>query len=241
MNCTKTEFTLFGNQVQLRKCITKHIVVNDEDIKAESSFKYLGVTLDPNLSLEPFIRDKCKKCHFQLKNIRDIRRFLSRRSCEQLVNSLITSTLDYGNGVLANLPSATLHPLQRVQNQSAKLILQRGRYDSSTEARRELHWLPVNERVTFKTLCLAYHCTHNEAPEYLRKMFVKNETKSYNLRKETNVYLVPKSKCRSFGDRAFEVNGPRLWNTLPPALQSINDFKMFKKELKTYIFRKVYL
>jgi hypothetical protein len=240
MNCTKTEFTMFGNQVQLRKCDTKNIAVNEERIEATKTFKYLGVTLDDNLTLKPFIKEKCKKCNFNLKNIREIRKYLSQKTCEQLVNALVTSTLDYGNGLLAKLPQSTLRPLQIVQNRAAKMVLQRSRDSSSTEARKTLHWLPVEARVRFKTLSLAHHCIHKEAPEYLCQMFKKNEPKPYNLRSDTNLYHVPTSRCKSFGDRAFSVNGPISWNSLPKKIQEITDFKLFKKELKTHLFQLSY-
>ena len=142
---------------------------------------------------------------------------------------------------MANLPRSTLHPLQRVQNCAAKTILQRSRYDSSTEARKELHWLPIEERVMFKTLCISHHCIHEVAPAYLCSMFIKSDPKVYNLRSSnSNAYNVPKSKCKTFGDRAFEVNGPRMWNALPTDIKHEDDFPQFKIKLKTYLFKKCY-
>jgi hypothetical protein len=194
------------------------------------------VTLDPNMNLKSFINDKCKTCNFHLRNIRGIRRFLSKKSCEQLIYSLVTSKLHYGNGVLANLPRTTVLPLQRVQIHGAKIVLQRDLEDSSTKARRDLHWLPVEERVKFKTLCLVQQCIHGMAPDYLCKMFIKVDPKPYNLRSTTNSYelQVPRTKCKTFGDRAFGVNA------LPSDLQMVDDFLLFKKALKTHLFKESY-
>ena len=42
--------------------------------------------------------------------------------------------------------------------------------------------------------------------------------------------------CATYGDRAFDVAGPRLWNNLPASLRSTDSFAQFRKQLKTYLF-----
>ena len=44
----------------------------------------------------------------------------------------------------------------------------------------------------------------------------------------------PKS---TFGERAFSVAAPKLWNKLPFSIRNIDNIKNFKEELKTYFFR----
>ncbi len=34
----------------------------------------------------------------------------------------------------------------------------------------------------------------------------------------------------------FSVNGPKLWNILPDKIRSINDYRKFKRNLKTWLF-----
>ena len=38
-------------------------------------------------------------------------------------------------------------------------------------------------------------------------------------------------------DRAFSAAGPKLWNELPLSLRSANTLTVFKKDLKTYLFK----
>ena len=70
--------------------------------------------------------------------------------CKMLVLTLIISRLDYGNSLLAGLPKCLLQRLQRVQNSTARLITCTARMDHVTPILRELHWLPVQERVQNK-------------------------------------------------------------------------------------------
>ena len=52
---------------------------------------------------------------------------------------------------------------------------------------------------------------------------------------------MPKIKTlTTYRDRAFQINGPKLWNSLPISLRAIWDFDHFKSGLKTYHFTKFY-
>jgi len=42
------------------------------------------------------------------------------------------------------------------------------------------------------------------------------------------------------GDRSFAVAGPRLWNSLPTSIISAGSLAIFKKQLKTFLFRTAY-
>jgi len=37
-----------------------------------------------------------------------------------------------------------------------------------TPVLRDLHWLPVRQRITFRTAVLVYKCLHGMAPHYLQ-------------------------------------------------------------------------
>ena len=44
----------------------------------------------------------------------------------------------------------------------------------------------------------------------------------------------------TYGDRAFSVAAPKLWNELPLDHRSLNTINLFKKHLKTDLFKKVF-
>lgn len=51
---------------------------------------------------------------------------------------------------------------------------------------------------------------------------------------------VPKSRLKTFGDRAFSVAAPKLWNELSLDLRSLDTLNLFMKHLKTDLFKKAY-
>ena len=58
--------------------------------------------------------------------------------------------------------------------------------------------------------------------------------------KESNTLEVPKTKCISYGDRAFSAYGAHQWNLLPSELRCKEDSPTFKKSLKTLLFKQCY-
>ena len=85
-----------------------------------------------------------------LLKIRAAGKYLTRNFCAKLTISLVISHLDYANAILARLPQVSLDKLQRVQNMAAKIVLNKGQYDSSTRCLKELHWLPIEQGSTLK-------------------------------------------------------------------------------------------
>ena len=97
----------------------------------------------------------------------------------------------------------------------------------------ELHWLPIQYRITFKILLLVYKSLNGTSPSYLaQKLHYRSHTRS--LRSVSNELLMqPGSYTKTYGDRAFAVHAPREWNLLPYEIRKSNTISSFKRSLKT--------
>jgi len=106
-------------------------------------------------------------CSVVLRQLRSIRRSMSRPVLQSLVSSLVLSRLDFGNSILVGMP-ALLQRLQSVMNAAARLIFPSSKFDHVTPVLRQLHWLKVRERIDFRLAAvLVYKCLHGLAPPYL--------------------------------------------------------------------------
>ena len=56
---------------------------------------------------------------------------------------------------------------------------------------------------------------------------------------DKELLFIPRSKSKS-GDRVFTLAGPRIWNDLPLDIRLSANLETFKKNVKTYLFKKVY-
>ncbi|KAJ8039461.1 hypothetical protein HOLleu_17189 [Holothuria leucospilota] len=215
MNDEKSEFIIFGSKNQLPKCITNVITIGDIPVHRSDKIKLLGVFLDESLNLKYHINMKARAAALAMSNLKKIRHYLDRSSCLKLANATIFWHMDYCNGLFFNLPESTLHPLQRIQNLTAKLILGRSKFDSASEALKELHILPIKARIEYKILLLVFKCLHSLAPAYL-SVLLELKSSYYSTRSSEGLLLkVPFTSRKSFADRAFSVAGPKLWNALP--------------------------
>ena len=103
-----------------------------------------------------------------------------------------------------------------------------------------LHWLPVKQRIIFKLLMMTFKIIHNYAPKYLTELL-----ESYRPRRTLrsgfqNQLVVPRSSTITYGDRAFSIAAPKLWNSLPVTFKDIASLDIFKTKVKTYLFQDAY-
>ena len=85
-----------------------------------------------------------------------------------------------------------------------------------------------------------YKSFNGIAPSYINDMLqpVATLQRHVTLRSDTNNDLVvPRARLR-FGERAFSVAAPRLWNSLPVDIRNAATLYTFKKKLKTFMFYK---
>lgn len=238
MNPAKTEIVMFGTKQMMSKTKTRTIRVIEQEVDVNSHLKYLGVTLDSSLSLQIHIQSLCKNVAASIRRLSQIRPFIDIDTAKLLACSLILSQLDYANSILCGLPCSSIKRLQRVQNWAAKVVLQRCKYDSSKDALKILHWLPIKDRIDYKILTLVHKCIHKAAPPYLCNLVkIKTFTRSTRLSKSSLTLVIPLAKKSTLAARSFSIYGPNLWNKLPSGIQQIDDFNAFKRLLKTHIFK----
>ena len=241
INDAKTEFLIIGTRQQLEKTSIESIIIGDTLIKPLESVRNLGSWFDAHMRMNVHIGKICSKAFRGLYNIRQIRKFLTVQSTKTLVHAFVSSHLDYCNALLFGLPKYQLDRLQKVQNAAARVVFQIAKFDHITPALIDLHWLPVTFRVQFKLLLLVYKSLHNQSPPYIKDLLSPKPATNYALRSSTQSLLfVPKANCSSLGDRAFAHAAPVLWNSLPLTIRTSSSLAIFKKQLKTFLFRKAF-
>ena len=239
LNRDKTELLVIGSHYRPQLGI-EGINVADESIKPSDYARNIGIIFDKNITLERHVNMTCKSAFFHLRNIAKIRECLSQENAETLVHAFISSKLDFCNALLYGLPQYLIDRLQYVQNCAARMLTKTKRSQHITPVLRELHWLPVKHRITYKILLLTYKTLNFMAPKYLIDL-LQRYTPPRQLRSSSkNILKVPKSISKSYGDRAFQVAAPKLWNKLPDEIKLSSSLNEFKSKLKTFLFREAY-
>ena len=92
-------------------------------------------------------------------------------------------------------------------------------------------------RKRIKILLITYKALHGLAPTYLWELFTLYKPFRC-LRSEVSYLLVvPKYRTKLYGERAFAVTAPSLWNKLPNAIKNSESVAALKTSLKTPLFK----
>ena len=240
LNDSKTEFLLLGSRQQLAKFKAPALQIGTSFINPVEKARDLGVIFDCNMTMEHHISNCVRQAYHSLRNLRCIRKYLSQKAAEQLVHAFVTSRIDCCNALLYGLPKTQLQKLQRVQNAAARLVTNTRKSAHISPILRRLHWLPVKQRVEYKILLMTFRTLKFMSPLYMNELIKIYKPSRSGLRSSASSTLViPKSK-RSWGDRAFSSASPRLWNTLPTALQQSGTVDNFKSKLKAHLMKGVF-
>jgi len=239
LNTAKTELIWCASTRRQHQIPTVPLVVGADNVAPVSSVRDLGIYIDSDLSMRTHISKTVSGCFAVLRQIRSIRRSVTRPVLQSLVVSLVLTRLDYGSATLAGLPAIQLNRLQSVLNAAARLIFSARKYDHVTPLLRELHWLRVPERIAFRLATLAYRCQHELAPHYLAVQLCRvsdNESRQRLRSASTVDLLVPRTKHSTIGDRSFAVSAAQAWNSLPLSVQMSDSIAIFRRRLKTELF-----
>ena len=179
----------------------------------------------------------CQASFYHLRNISKIRRYLSQDTTEILIHAYITSKLNNCNSLLYGLPTYMINKLQIIQNAAARIVTFTKKTDHITPVLCKLHWLPVQYRIIFKILLLLYKGLNGLAPAYISELLHYRTSSRLPRSASQTLLSIPRTSLKTYGDRAFSAAGPKLWNELPFSLRSSNTLAVFKRDLKTYLFK----
>lgn len=239
LNASKTEVLWCTSSRRQHQLPVEPLRVCSDTVTPVQCVRDLGIYVDSDLSMRTHVQRTVSSCFAVLRQLRSIRRSVSRPVMTSLVVSLVLTRLDYGSATLAGLPSILLNRLQSVLNAAARLVHCARRNDHITPILRDLHWLRVPERIAFRLAVLVYRCQHEIGPSYLAAELhrVADVESRRRLRSaSTTALVVPHTTHPTIGDRAFPVAAARVWNTLPSFVTSSSSLATFRHRLKTELF-----
>ena len=217
-----------------------NIRVGEEIITTSHSVRNLGVSMDERMLGEAQVNAAIKGAFFHIRQIGKIRRFLTSESAASVIHAFVSSRLDYCNSLYYGLPTELIDRLKKVQNTAARIVSRSARFSRITPTLQALHWLPVRQRVQYKILLLTFKALHGLASEYLSNL-LEHYSCACSLRSNSRLLLKPSTaRLKSYGERSFSYAAPKLWNTLPAEIQNCDDIDVFKRLLKTKLFKDAY-
>ena len=234
LNPGKTEILVFGSPAVLQELSIRGVFIDSKTcVRLSPVAKNLGFRLDNQLSFKEQIKQLKSSCYLKLRDLAKMKSFLTTKQMNTLVQAVIISCLDYCNGLYYGCSSTVITQLQNIQNRACRLIFGLKRKDSVQDKIKELHWLKVRERIEFKLCLLAFKAVNGIGPSYLSDIitFVNDSS-----RRRSSLHIPV--RAQNSHPHAFQTVAPKLWNQLPISISSCNEINLFKKMLKTHLFKK---
>ena len=104
LNKEKTSVIAFHSPRKHFPLFDLKVTADDTCLRLSTDVKSLGITLDQHLGLNKQVHSILKSSYFHLRNISFVSWYLDMDTTK-LVNSLVTSRLDYGNAIRYGLPA----------------------------------------------------------------------------------------------------------------------------------------
>ena len=166
LNTDKTELLILYFRFRLPPRLPS-VKIGTDLIKPTNKACNIGVIFDNNVTMSFHINNTVKGAFYHLRNITKIRKYIYVTTADVLAHAFINSKLDFFNSLLHRLPKYEINNLQSVQNAAARVIACLRKFDHISDALKELHWLPVEQRIIFKSNLICFKILNNLVPGYL--------------------------------------------------------------------------
>ena len=224
----KTESMLFGTGKKLSLLGGKQLEIHVDGklINSTTTYKYLGVHLDPTLTLATHFDKTCKKAASRVNMMRKIRNSLTSNAAEALYRTMVLPIFTYCGTLSLGLPDSRLKRIRRIENRGKNVI-------ASTLAKNmEIRIPSVSSLIKQRACTIVFDCLNNNICELFEKYFEKTEHK-YATRNNLNSVKLPKVKIET-GRKGFYFLAAKAFNALPPEVRSMKYRTVFRKALEEH-------
>ena len=164
--------------------------------------------------------------------MRKLKFTFSRTALNQIYLSYILSILEYSCIVWDGCSVQNINSLQRIQNETARIVTGLTRSVSLENLYRECGWVTLEERRKQQKLIFMYRSVNGLVPTYISDITppLVNETTDYPLRNQNNITI---PFCRTeISRRSCIPSSITLWNALDEELRASSSLASFKYQLK---------
>ena len=190
LSAEKTVLMVFTRQTGVRSSMT--IKVRDKVIEPSHEAKFLGVTLNQNLTWGPHIRNLTTKAMRGANLVKLLTKetWVTPRSLVNLTRALVRSRLMYGSEAFLNISDGQWLVLERVELAALKASLGLPRGAVNDLVYQEVGWVPLREacRMNSANFEARAHTVPNCVEEVLGENFASDGSRSHLQRRKPTVF-----------------------------------------------------
>ena len=225
-NRGKTEFMMFGMAARRKKIDNETIItMNSKSINNTDNYKYLGIYLDPSLSLNDHIHKVCKKASSRLGLLKRVRPILTIHAALDLYKAMVQPVTTYCSTAFLFMSETNRNKFERLEKRAAKIIF--GAHHQQDHMFRSF----VNTQ-NMQCADFVFRCLNRTAPDVFYGHFEKVGHQQATRVNGLNL-KIPKVKTES-AKKGFFYSGVKIYNALPTHLKTEKFYLPFKQGLKEH-------
>ena len=234
LNTDKSSFTIFKSPRKIVN-LPNSIKFHNHKIDRVSYIKFLGVTLDEDLSFKQHINEVCNKLRNLFHIFYSIRGFLSKENIRTLYFALIYSRIKYGIAVYGQAKTTYMKRIQTLQNKLLKVLAGKKYRYSTDKLHDEFYILKVNDITNQEVLTFVFNFFSNGLPGIFNNYYETfSESHNYNTR-NAGSRIRKIRRNNDFGAKSIKVRGSDLWNNLNNNIKVALNTKQFRSNYKKEI------
>jgi hypothetical protein len=226
INYDKSHFLLIGS----KNSNNFNVNINNKSIRRTLELKILGLTFDEFLKFDKHIETRVQKTSKFIRVFAKLRHFMPFFSLSLMFKALLLPQMTYACEVWGFTYDKYLMKLEVLQNIMARVITFSVHRETAYPLFKKLKWIKLKDIITINSSKFIFKAVNGMSCEPSNNLFS----------------LLPKRRTRSDADYQLKIEnwklqylrnslfykGVETWNELPVSLRLLNNFKVFKKNLR---------
>lgn len=239
VNASKTNYMILGTAHK-----TAHVSSNAVHVKLDNTIlervqntKFLGVTIDENLTWKIHIDNISKNISKGVGIINRLKHFVPERIMYSLYCTLVLPYINYGILAWGNSCKRYLEKIFKLQKKALRMISKSHFLSHSAPIFKEYNLLNVYDTYELDMGTFMYKYFTNQLPKIFNNYFVENNNQRRYHTRNTEYYKICKTRTQ-FANKTMRSAGPRNWNMTDENIKSASSVKHFRSQIKTNLIMK---
>ena len=235
LNTEKSTFTIFKSSRKNVPNLPDSLEFLNHEIKRTPYIKFLGLTLDENLSWNQHIEELCNKLKSLFHVFYNIRNYVKKEEIQAIYYALVYSRIKYGINIYGQAGSTKMLKIQTLQNQLLKVLYEKKYRYPTEKLHKELNLLLVNDIANQELLTFVHNYYSDSLPPVFDNYFDPFDH-PYNTRYAPSSIRL-RDHDTEMAAASVQVKGAKLWNDLNISYKNITKRKNFKTQYKQDIIK----
>ena len=230
LNAKKTNLMFLGTRFQTKNIRDDcNVYLDGCRLTRVTEAKFLGITIDENLTWKRQIDNVCKSCARSIGVLNKVKVFLPQQTLYKLYCTLILPYLNYGLLLWGDASKLYLNKVFKLQKRALRVISNSSYLASSEPLFKKFKVLNIFNMYKKETAIFMYKYKNNMLPSSFDGLFVDHKSNhNYNTRNNDDFQV------HMYRIENILNTGPKIWNNLPKHVKCSKTISQFKRNVLLY-------